>query len=266
MNASIRIGIGGWTYEPWRNGNFYPKGWPAARELEYASRRLTTIEVNGTFYRLQSPSTFAKWRDETPEGFVFAIKAHRFVTHRRVLAEAGEGVQRFAASGLAELGPKLGPILWQLPPTLRFDAQDVDAFLNLLPGSVGGVELRHALDVRHESFRCAEYIGLARRHRVATVFTDSRDYPSFADITGPFVYVREMRTDASLPLGCTPAALSAIAACARSWRNGAEPGGLPRIGPTLPDTGPRDVFVLFISGAKEKAPAAAMAVIDSLSR
>jgi uncharacterized protein YecE (DUF72 family) len=261
--AAIRVGVGGWTFEPWRD-NFYPKGWPASRELEYASRKLTAIEVNGTYYSTQKPATFAKWREEAPDGFVFSLKANRFATNRRVLGEAGESVQRFIDSGIAELGPKLGPIVWQFAPTKRFDAADFEAFLKLLPGAVSGVPLRHVLDVRHDSFRCADYLALARRHGAATVFTDSDDYPSFADVTGDFVYVRTMRTDASLPQGCTPQALAQIAACCQLWRVGGEPEALPRIEPPA-ERAARDVFLFFISGAKEKAPAAAMGVIERLT-
>ena len=264
-SAAIRVGVGGWTFDAWRD-NFYPKGWPASRELEYASRKLTAIEVNGTYYSTQKPATFAKWRDETPEGFVFSLKANRFATNRRVLAEAGESVQRFVDSGIAELGAKLGPIVWQFATTKRFDAVDFEAFLKLLPSTAGGLPLRHVLDVRHESFRCAEYLTLARRYRAATVFTDSDDYPTFADITGGFVYVRTMRTDASLPQGCTPQALAQIAACCEAWRAGGEPDALPRIEPVPGAAAARDVFLFFISGAKEKAPAAAMAVIERLGR
>jgi uncharacterized protein YecE (DUF72 family) len=264
-SAAIRVGVGGWTFEPWRD-NFYPKGWPASRELEYASRKLTAIEVNGTYYSTQKPATFAKWRDETPEGFVFSLKANRFATNRRVLAEAGESVQRFVDSGIAELGAKLGPIVWQFATSKRFDADDFEAFLKLLPSTVGGAPLRHVLDVRHDTFRCAEYLALARRYRAATVFSDSDDYPSFADITADFVYVRTMRTDASLPQGCTPKALAQIATCCQAWRAGGEPDALPRIEPVPSAGAARDVFLFFISGAKEKAPAAAMGVIERLGR
>ena len=261
----IRVGIGGWNFAPWRGGAFYPKHLPQSRELEYASRQLTLIEINGTFYRTQNAASFAKWRDATPEGFVFSLKALRYATHRRVLADAGESVQHFLNSGVAELGPKLGPIAWQLPPTKRFDAEDLEAFIELLPAQVGGLPLRHVLDVRHPSFACAEYVALARRHRIATVFTDSDDYASFADLTGDFVYARIMRTDASLPQGCTPQALAQVAACARAWEDGAEPDGLPRVAdPLPPQSEKRDVFLLFISAAKEKAPAAAMGVIECL--
>ena len=260
----IRVGVGGWTYEPWRN-NFYPAGLAHGKELEYASRKLTMIEVNGTYYSTQKPATFAKWRDETPEDFLFSLKANRFATNRRVLAEAGESVERFIGSGIAELGPKLGPIVWQFAPTKRFDAADFEAFLKLLPSQAGGVLLRHVMDVRHETFRSAEYLALARCHGVATVFTESDDYPSFADITGGFVYARVMRADAAWPEGCAPEVLGQVAACARAWREGGEPAGLPRVEPPPPSAvAPREVFILFIGGAKEKAPAAAMALLRQL--
>lgn len=261
MAADIRVGVGGWTYEPWR-ANFYPADLPAARELEYASRKLTAIEVNGTYYSTQTPATFARWRQQTPDDFVFSLKANRFATNRRVLAEAGESVQRFVASGIAELGPKLGPVVWQFAPTKRFDVLDFEAFIQLLPSQVSGLKLQHTLDVRHPSFKCEEYLALARKHRVATVFTDSDDYPAFADVTGEFVYVRIMRTDAALPLGLRPQVLDSLAACAHAWRDGGEPSDLPRIQPVLPAAAPRDVFLFFISAAKEKAPAAAMALLE----
>ena len=259
----IRVGIGGWTFEPWRS-NFYPAHLPHGRELEYASRRLSAIEVNGTYYSSQKPATFAKWRDETPDDFMFALKASRFATNRRVLADAGESVQRFVNSGIAELAHKLGPIVWQFAPTKRFDPADFEAFLKLLPAEVGGLPLRHVLDVRHDSFRCADYLALARRYQAATVFTDSDDYPSFADVTGGFVYARMMRTEAALPEGCTPAAFDQLAACARAWREGLEPAGLPRVEHPPAPVPPRDVFLFFIGGAKEKAPAAAMALLQRL--
>lgn len=258
--AAIRLGIGGWTYEPWRD-NFFPRGLPHAQELAYASARLGMIEINGTYYRLQNPANFAKWRDETPAGFVFSVKASRFTTNRRVLAEAGDSVGKFIASGLAELGPKLGPVVWQFAPTKRFDPVDFQAFLEGLPRQVDGLPLRHAMDVRHDSFRCADYLQLARRFGVATVFTDSDDYPAIADLTSDFVYLRLMRTRADQAEGCAPEVLDHLADCARCWHGGHEPSGLPRI--EAPDPKPaatRDVFMLFISGAKEKAPAAAMGV------
>ena len=261
--TAIRIGIGGWTFEPWRT-SFYPPGLAHAHELAHASRCLTAIEVNGTYYSSQKPATFAKWRDDTPDGFVFSLKASRFATNRRVLADAGESIRRFVSSGIAELGPKLGPIVWQFAPTKRFDAVDFEAFVEQLPGAVDGLPLRHALDVRHESFKTPAYLALARRHGCTTVFTDSDDYPSFADPTGPFVYARLMRTDARFAAGVEPPVLDAYAHCARLWRAGGEPDNLPRVAPRLPAGPERDVFMFFISGAKEKAPAAAMALIERL--
>ncbi|HEU4459142.1 MAG TPA: DUF72 domain-containing protein [Methylibium sp.] len=260
----IRVGVGGWTYEPWR-GSFYPADLPQTKELAYASRRLTAIEINGTYYSSQKPATFAKWREETPEGFVFSLKASRFATNRRVLAEAGESIARFVGSGIAELGPKLGPIVWQFAPGKRFEPKDFAAFVEQLPAQVDGLALRHVLDVRHPSFMCADYLALARRHGCATVFTDSDDYPSFADPTADFVYARLMRTRSELAEGVEPAQLDALAACARCWHAGFEPSGLPRVEPPPAPTGtPRDVFLYFISGAKEKAPAAAMALLRRL--
>lgn len=265
MTHRIRVGIGGWSFEPWKN-NFYPQGWPATRELEYASGKLTAIEINSTYYSSQKPSTFAKWAESTPEGFVFSVKASRFATNRRVLAEAGESVRMFVEGGIAELGAKLGPIVWQFAPTKRFDPVDFEAFLKLLPGSVAGLPLRHALDVRHETFCCPEYLALARSYQAATVFTDSDDYPPIADLTGDFVYTRMMRTRPDLPEGCEPQVLAQLAACGKAWAGGAEPADLPRIeAAELTQAGAaRDVFMFFISGAKEKAPAAAMGLIREL--
>jgi uncharacterized protein YecE (DUF72 family) len=260
----IRVGVGGWTYEPWRD-NFYPAGWPRQRELEYASRRLTAIEINGTYYSSQKPATFAKWRSETPDDFMFSLKASRFATNRRVLAEAGESVRRFVDSGIAGLAHKLGPIVWQFAPTKRFDPVDFEAFLQLLPAQVGGLPLSHVLDVRHDSFRSAAYLALARRYGMATVFTDSDDHPPIPDITGRFVYARMMRTDPALAAGCSEQALGQVAACARVWRDGGEPAALPRVETAAPPpVPPRDVFLFFIGGAKERAPAAAMALLRHL--
>ena len=259
----IRVGIGGWAYESWRD-NFYPAGWPHARELEFASRALTAIEINSTYHGTQKPASFAKWRDQTPDGFVFSVKASRFATNRRALAEAGESIDRFVGSGIAELGPKLGPIVWQFATTKRFEAEDFGAFLALLPESVQGLPLRHVLDVRHASFMCADYLALARKCRAATVFTDSDEYPSFADLTGDLVYARLMRTDPALATGYPSADLAAWAARARAWAAGEEPADLPRVAGAVPTSGPRDVFAFFISGAKERAPAAAQALIERL--
>ncbi|MEO6664997.1 MAG: DUF72 domain-containing protein [Rubrivivax sp.] len=267
-HSPIRVGIGGWTYEPWR-GVFYPKGLPQAQELHHASRLLTAIEINGTYYGTQKRSSFAKWRDETPDDFVFSLKASRYATNRRVLAEAGDSIDHFIGSGLAELGPKLGPIVWQFAPTKRFDADDFEAFLARLPAEVEGIPLRHVMDVRHESFACSAYVQLARRYRASTVFTHGDGYPAIGDLTGPVVYLRLMQTAADVPTGYAADALDAIARCAEAWSAGYEPADLPRVEPVdtgAPITEPvtREVYVYFISGAKERAPAAAQALIQRL--
>ena len=262
--GDIRIGVGGWTYEPWRN-NFYPSGLKHAAELQYASSKLTAIEINATYYRLQSPTSFAKWRDATPADFVFAIKASRYCTNRRVLADAGEAIDRFFASGMVELGSKLGPVVWQFAPMKQFDADDFAAFLSLLPATLGPLRLRHAMEVRHASFMCPEYVALARTHGVATVFADSTEYPSFADLSADFVYGRLMKTGADVETGYDPDAVEAWAQSARVWAAGGQPQELVRVDASaiVPAT-PRDVFMFFISGAKERAPAAAMATLAAL--
>ncbi len=261
----IRVGIGGWTYAPWRD-NFYPKGLAQAKELEYASRKLTAIEINATYHGTQKPSSFAKWRDDTPPDFVFSVKASRFATNRKLLAEGRDSVNRFIDSGIAQLGAKLGPIVWQFMPTKKFEADDFEAFLNLLPKSVEGRVLRHVLDVRHESFKTPAYLALARRYACATVLADSDDYPSFADLTGDFVYARLMRTDPKLPSGYPPSSLDRWAQRATEWARGGAPDDLPRVDkPAKASVAPRDVFLFFISGAKERAPAAAMELLARLS-
>lgn len=268
MNAAaerIRVGIGGWTFEPWRN-NFYPAGLPHAQELNYASRHVTAIEVNGTYYSTFKPTTFKKWHDETPDDFVFSMKASRFSTNRKQLATAGESIKRFVDSGIGELGSKLGPIVWQFMPTKQFDPEDLAAFLELLPKKEGSRALRHVLDVRHDSFRTPEYLALVRKHKVATVFTDSPKFPSFADLTGDFVYARLMNSDAKLASGYAPKALDEWAEAAKTWAAGGTPSSLPHVEEDKSGASKaRDVFVYFINGAKEKAPAAAGALIERLS-
>jgi len=185
----IRAGIGGWTYEPWR-GTFYPEGLTQKRELEYAASRLTAIEVNGTYYSSFKPATFAGWAKQVPDDFVFTLKASRYCTNRKVLAEAGESIARFVGQGIVELGNRLGPILWQFMATKRFEVDDFAAFLRLLPAAQDGVSLRHAVQVRHESFADPAFVTLCRTAGVAIVFADSADYPAIADVTGDFVYAR----------------------------------------------------------------------------
>ena len=268
---SIRVGIGGWTYEPWR-GTFYPKGLPHARELEHAARAVTSIEVNGTFYRTQTPKTFRAWAEAVPEGFVFSLKAPRYATNRRVLAEAGESIGKFVASGLAELGEKLGPINWQFAPTKAFDAGDFAAFLDLLPEKAGGLTLRHAVEVRHESFCDAAFLDLVRARNVAVVVADSPDYPQIADMTADFVYARLQDAKADVETGYEAEALDRWAQRARHWESGTAPEGLRTVAPHPGGKAKtaksakvrRDCFLYFINGAKERAPAAAQALLERL--
>jgi uncharacterized protein YecE (DUF72 family) len=261
--GAIRIGIGGWTYEPWR-GAFYPGTLPQKRELEYASRQLTSIEINGTFYGSQKPETFAKWRDETPDGFVFSLKAPRFATNRKALAEAGGTIARFLAGGVTELKDKLGPINWQLPPTKKFDPTDFEAFLKLLPQEADGRALRHVVEVRHESFRSPEFTALAREHGVAVSIAADSDYPQIADATAPFVYARIMGTKETEESGYSDAALDLWAARAKAWASGAAVSGLDRVEPRAVDGKARDVYIYVISGHKVRNPAAAMALLRRL--
>ena len=261
--GKIRIGIGGWTFEPWR-GVFYPKGLVQKRELEYASRKLTTIEINGTFYGSQKPATFAKWHDETPDDFVFSLKAPRFSTHRRVLAEAGESVERFLTSGVLELKDKLGPINWQFPPTKQFDAEDFEGFLKLLPKRAEGREIRHAVEVRHDSFRDEAFVALARKHGVAIVMSGDSKYPQIADVTAPFVYARIMGTIEENPQGYADDALDLWTQRVRDWASGGTPKELETVGkPAVKETA-RDVYLYVISGFKAHNPAAGMAMIERL--
>ena len=258
----IRIGIGGWTYEPWR-GSFYPEGLAQRRELEHASRRLTSIEVNGTYYGAQKPESFRKWHDETPEDFVFSLKAPRYATNRKVLADAGETIARFLSGGVMLLGDKLGPINWQFMATKKFEPADFEAFLKLLPASAEGRALRHVVEVRHESFRTPAFTEMLREHGVAAVVAADGKYPQIADPTAPFVYARIMGTSADEALGYSPAALDLWAERARIWAAGGLPEGLDHVGPNAVP-GPRDVYLYVIGGHKAHNPQAAMALIQRL--
>ena len=259
----IRVGVGGWTFEPWR-GTFFPQGLMKVQELAHASRHLTSIEVNGTFYRTQSPATFRKWADETPDDFVFSLKGPRYVVSRGRLAEAGDSIRRFVESGITELGTKLGPILWQLAPTKAFEAADLEAFLELLPREVEGRALRHVVEVRHESFRVPAFVELLRRHHMPVVYADSDKYPAIPDPTGDFVYARLQRSTEDEPTGYGPAALDAWAERLLAWAAGGQPADLPRVTEGESRTQSCDCFVYFISGAKVRNPAAAMALIERL--
>ncbi|RDI98235.1 DUF72 domain-containing protein [Dyella solisilvae] len=257
--ARIRVGIGGWNYAPWRN-NFYPAGLVQRRELEFASHHLRAIEINGTFYGAQKPAIYAKWAAETPAGFVFSLKAPRYVTEGKRLADTARGIDGFVFGGLAEFGDRLGPVLWQLPPTRPFDPDDLAAFLDLLPRELNGKAMRHVLEVRHTSFLDERYVALARTHGIPTVFTDSTQHPSLADITGDFTYARLMRSQSQLTAGYADDELDQWGARARRWAEGSDLAELPHVAPPLAPKGPRDVFIYFISSAKERNPAAAMAL------
>lgn len=244
--GEIRVGIGGWSYEPWRE-TFYPERLPKARELEHVGSVLTATEINATYYGSQKPASFAKWRDTVPAHFRFAVKGSRYCTNRKNLAEAGESVAKFVNQGLVELGEKLGPINWQLAATKRFDPDEIAAFLALLPAQHEGVPLRHALEVRHESFQDPAFFALAREAGIAVVLADSDDYPAFAEAEGPFVYARLQRCRAEEAAGYPSTELDEWAEKARGWASDG-----------------RETFVFFISGAKERAPAAAMSLIGRL--
>jgi uncharacterized protein YecE (DUF72 family) len=255
----IRIGVGGWTYEPWR-GAFYPDGLAQKRELEYASRHLTSIEINGTFYGSQKPESFRRWRDETPDDFVFAVKGPRFTTNRRELATAGESIERFFTTGVLELGDKLGPINWQLMEHKKFEPEDFAAFLDFMPASVEGREIRHAVEVRHASFRAPEAVALARDRGIAIVLAADGHYPQIADPTAPFAYLRIMGTQETESKGYSDAELDRWADRLRALAAG-EPTDLDAVAAAADGT-PRDVFVYVISGHKPRNPAAAMALIE----
>ncbi len=263
-SGQIRIGIGGWTFEPWR-GAFYPKGLPHAKELAYASERLTSIEVNGTFYRSQTPATFRKWASEVPAGFVFALKSPRFAVNRRVLKEAGDSIKRFLDSGVTELGEHLGPLLWQFAPTKKFDEADFGGFLELLPGTLDRRALRHVIEVRHDSFCTPAFTALLRKFAMPAVFTDHAKYPNIADLTGDFVYARLQRGEDKVATAYPPKQLDAWAGRLQAWARGNAPDDLPRVDPKhKPQTAPRDVFAYVIHEGKVRAPAGAMALIERL--
>ena len=263
--SQIRVGVGGWTYELWRE-TFYPADLPKARELEYASRKLTSIEINGTFYRGQSPATFRKWASETPDDFVFSLKAHRVTTNRKDLTEAKSAIDRFLETGPLELGKRLGPILWQLAPTKRFKAHEIETFLSYLPHEIGGRRLRHAIEARHASFREPAFVEIARKHRVATVFAHSEKYAELYDVTGDFIYLRLQESQSAEPQGYPPAEIVRWAKRIGQWAAGDAPDDLQVLATERPPEIPRDCFVYVISGAKERAPAAAMALIEELKR
>jgi uncharacterized protein YecE (DUF72 family) len=243
--GKIRVGIGGWTFEPWR-GVFYPDGLPHRRELEFASRALTSIEINGTYYSTFKPDSWRKWHDETPDDFVFAVKASRFCTNRKILADAGPSIAKFFEQGIVELGNKLGPVNWQFLATKKFDPKDFAAFLALLPKDLKGRALRHAIEVRHSSFVTQAFYDLARSHGVAIVYAREDEFPQIDQRTADFTYARFMTSKDDLEAGVPQHELEGFAKQARAW---AKHG---------------DVFAYFISGAKVRNPAAAQALIATL--
>lgn len=238
----IRVGIGGWSYEPWRE-TFYPKDVPAAKELEYASRQVTAIEINATFYRTQSAASFKKWAAATPDDFVFSVKAPRAAVQRKDLREAAQSIEWFFNSGVGELGSKLGPIFWQMAPYKKYDPAEMGAYFDLLPAKLGKLKLRHAIEVRHESFACDEFMDLARKRNIAVVTVESEKHPLIVEPTADFAYARLELTQSDEPTGYPKAALKKWLKAARDWEKTGE------------------VFLYFISGAKERNPAAAKAML-----
>jgi len=261
MAGQIYIGIGGWTFEPWR-GVFYPKGLAQSKELEYASRQLTSIEINGTYYGSQSPETFKKWKDATPEGFVFSVKGSRFCTNRKVLAEGKESVGKFVDSVLP-LEDRLGPLLWQFAPTKRFDRDDFAAYLDNLPQKAGGLALRHVVEVRHDSFQTPAFIALLRERGVGLVYAEHFTYPEMADVTADFVYARLQKGSDDIETAYPDKDLDAWAKRFKTWAGGGQPDDLPRADMDHPlKAAPRDVFAYVIHEGKVRAPAAAKALIE----
>jgi uncharacterized protein YecE (DUF72 family) len=242
----IHIGIGGWTYEPWR-ATFYPPGLPQKRELEHAGQHVTAIEINATYYRRQKPESFANWAKAVPDGFKFSVKASRFATNRKVLAEGADSIEKFLTQGFAELGDRLGPILWQFMATKKFDRDDFARFLDLLPDTQDGAKLQHALEVRHESFRDPVFFELARARNMAIVFADHDEFPCIDEATADFTYARLQRAVENVPTGYDDTALDHWANRARSWAAGS-----------------REAYIFFIAGAKVRNPAAAQALIGKL--
>ena len=262
--GNIYIGIGGWTFAPWR-GVFYPEKLTQAKELEYAASKLTSIEINGTYYGSQKPESFRKWAREVPDGFVFSVKGPRFATNRRVLAEAGDSIKRFYDSGVLELGDRLGPVLWQFAPTKKFDEADFGKFLELLPRKLNGHALRHVVEVRHDSFRTPAFTALLRKFETPVVFAEHGTYPAIVDVTGDFVYARLQKGNDQIKTCYPPKQLDAWAKRLQSWAAGGEPDDLPRVDAGKPKKTPRDVFAYVIHEGKVRAPSGAMELIERVT-
>ncbi len=246
MAGTVRVGIGGWSYAPWR-GSFFPSGLAQSRELEYAAQQFGAIEINGTFYSRQARSTWEKWAASVPDGFQFAIKGSRYCVTRPNMADAGEGIGNFLAQGIDALGAKLGPLLWMLAARRKFDREDIAAFFKLLPAKLEGIPLRHVIEPRHESFRDERFFDLCREHDVAIVFGDDDEFPCIDADTASFAYARLQRMREEVPTGYDGAALDSFAARARRWQSDG-----------------RDAYLFMINGAKIRAPAAALALQERL--
>jgi uncharacterized protein YecE (DUF72 family) len=252
--GKIRVGIGGWTFEPWE-GTFYPADLPKKRQLEFAGKELRTIEVNGTYYSSQKPATFAKWAADVPDGFIFSLKASRFVTNRKVLSEAGESMERFLTQGLTELGDRLGPILWQFAPTKKFEPDDFEGFLKLLPDKQDGLKLLHVVEVRHPSFQTPDFVNLLEKYNVAVVLAEHADYPMIADVTADFVYARLQKGSDEVKTCYPLKGLDLWAERLKTFAAGGEPDGLEKSAPERKaESTPRDVFAFFITSGKVNAP------------
>jgi uncharacterized protein YecE (DUF72 family) len=286
--GEVRIGISGWRYKGWR-GVFYPQGLPQRRELEYAARIFGSIEINGTFYSLQRPQTFARWADATPEDFVFAVKGSRYITHMLRLANIRKPLANFFASGVLRLGRKLGPILWQFPPQFRFDPKKIEAFFNLLPRDTATAQalarrhdkrvsgrtwlrvaekfkLRHAMEIRHPSFVDPEFIKLLRRYDVALVCADTVSWPRLMDVTSDFVYCRLHGSEELYASGYDGKSLNQWAARVAAWARGGEPADAERASnEPAPKRAARDVYVYFDNDAKVRAPVDAQGLIDRVA-
>lgn len=260
--GTIRVGVGGWDYDPWRE-NFYPPKLPKARQLEHMAGRLTAVEINATYYKLQKPELFERWAKAVPDGFRFAIKGSRFCSNRKALRDAGESVERFFGQGLAELGDRLGPVLWQFMATKKFEPDDFRAFLALLPRRVEGVPIRHVVEPRHESFRDPAFVAMARAARVGIAFADSDDFPCFADLSGDVAYARLQRSRGDVATGYPLDEIDRWAEVARGWARGESPEGFACSSKPA-EPGPRETYVFFISGEKARNPAAAEAMIERL--
>ncbi len=260
--AHVHVGIGGWNFAPWR-GSFYPDKLPHQQELSYASLHVTSIEINATFYGSQKPVSFIKWRQETPDDFVFSVKGPRYATHRRDLTEAGESIERFLNSGVLELQDKLGPMLWQFPPTRQFDADNMRPFIERLPASHGGMALRHVIEARHPSFADPAWAALLQEAGIANAIVESGKHTLLGDLTAPFVYARLEQNSEAEPEGYASAALDLWADRIQRWSSGQAVNDLTLVGPA-PAKRSRECFIYFISGDKVRAPHAAAAMLTRL--